>query len=142
VSLIATVVSDLVWYWAASKSSIDEISSWKRIARHKELFRKISEHFDEHSLKVLFFSKFVYGTRILVQAMCGLRRVALIPYLTVNILGSATYLSLLYILALGVSRSVATRLVGELKIAIILFLAAVIIVQICIRHFAMKKIFQ
>ncbi|MDQ3076908.1 MAG: VTT domain-containing protein [bacterium] len=142
VSAIATLVSDLVWYYLAFFVPIKKITTWKHVEKHQVIFQKLSTLFDRYGLLILFLSKFVYGTRILVQIICGLKQVNIVKYLIVNTIGVFSYIAFLYVIALSVSNAISFRILGGMKISMIVFIVLVIIINLWVKYYIQRKIFQ
>jgi membrane protein DedA with SNARE-associated domain len=136
------VLSDIVWYKLASHAPLTQVKSWKLIARHKNEFARLAALFDAHQYRILFLSKFVYGTRIIVQLICGIRHMPFGPYLLVNAAGAASYILLLFALAIALESVVTPGDVRELQASFIAFVGIVIGIHVWIRYLARKKWFQ
>jgi membrane protein DedA with SNARE-associated domain len=141
-SLVATLISDLIWYEIAARVPFHKIQHWKRIENHTDVFNHLMEAFDRYHLWILFWSKFVYGTRILVQIICGAKKVHFGKYIVVNAIGSTAYILLLYGIAIAVQQVVGVRMAGEFKIVLLLFVVIVVIIHLCIKHLVQKKLLQ
>ncbi len=142
ISLIATLISDVIWYYIAKSVPTGRISTWHRVGRHKETFAKLSRVFDRHHTRILFLSKFVYGTRVLVQIICGMKKMHFGMYFGVNFLGSLAYILLLYFIAASVNIASSARLIGGVKTAMIVFVVMVIVVNLGLKYFIQRKWFQ
>jgi membrane protein DedA with SNARE-associated domain len=142
VSALATIVSDFVWYVVAYKAPLHKVGTWHRVKKHQALFEKLSALFDAHAYRVLFVSKFVYGTRILVQLLCGMKKMPFVNYLIINTLGTLLYIALLYCVAYFVGGLIAPHVIGGIKAAIIIFIILVVLVNLFIRYLAEKIWFQ
>lgn len=142
IALIAPLVSDCIWYGLAMRVPFHKVQHWKRIEGHKDKFGHLLHAFDKYHLWILFISKFVYGSRVLVQIICGAKKVHFWRYLAVNAVGTTAYLLLLYGIAFSVNKTVGARLIGEVKWAVVLFISIVLVINLCIKHFAQKKWLQ
>ena len=136
-STIANLLSDLAWYFAARLLPIDNIKKWKRVERHQETFTKLGLLLNRHEYYILFASKFVYGTRILVQIICGTRRTPLGKYFIVNLAGTILYLAFLYTAAFGVNK-LSTNFYAE----VLIFIGLVAAMNLIIRWITEKRWFQ
>jgi membrane protein DedA with SNARE-associated domain len=139
---IATLIADLVWYYLASSVPVGKLKKWDRIAKHQDTFATLSGLFDKHNTRILFLSKFVYGTRILVQIICGMRKMNIGLYLGVNILGIITYILIAYVIAAAVNITMSARLISDIRIAIIIFVIIVIGINLVLKYFIQRKWFQ
>ncbi|HEY1037301.1 MAG TPA: VTT domain-containing protein [Candidatus Paceibacterota bacterium] len=142
ISVAATLVSDMAWYYLARFMPLRKIKSWKRVKEHESTFANLSRLFDLYGLRILFFSKFVYGTRILVQVICGIKRVDVLKYLAVNIAGATAYVLFLYAIAVTVSSAVSSYILSGVKVSLIAFVVFVIAINLCTKYLVQKKLFR
>ncbi len=100
-AIIATVISDTVWY-AIGRSIrlqsflIERLGLEKVIKKPLNLATKFLNSYD---LKLLFISKFIYGTRIVMQIVSGIQKVPFWTYQSINTLAVITWFFLILILA-------------------------------------------
>ena len=85
--------------------------------------------FDRRGAQVVFMSKFVYGTRSIVQILAGVHDLPVRSYLLANILGAATLTVMLSVVAWSVA-STARRYddfvhSAEVAFAVFVFIAAI-----------------
>jgi membrane protein DedA with SNARE-associated domain len=92
IMVLATLFADSFWYLVGRGAVPAFMSS--RFNRAKYL-KKVTNSTKGRELILLFYSKFVYGTRIAVQVLCGARRVNFAAYLFVNT-ATVILLGLLY----------------------------------------------
>ena len=86
VMVAATVIADIFWY-ALGRGVVPAAMRWIAGNRGRKQAEAIERVIGGRELHVLFFSKFVYGTRTAVQILIGSRKVSFRPYLFVNIAG-------------------------------------------------------
>ena len=110
VSIVATLISDSLWYVFGRVAKFDRVARWPIVRRQAGAIMKVSEVFRAHSLKILFGSKFVYGTRVAVQILSGTYAVPFLRYLLVNIVGVLVLQGYIIGLALSLDRGL-----GEVK---------------------------
>lgn len=124
VAIAATLASDFAWYSAGRRlpaATLQRLPGRGATA----LVRGLDRLFTHNGAQVVFFSKFVYGTRVAAQVLAGVHDMPLRVYLPANALGAT---SLTLILS-GVAWSVAgaTRRYVEVehsvRIAFIAFVA-------------------
>lgn len=100
IMLLATIISDVFWY-SVGRGIVPRIIqanvNQKRIIQLNKLSRVIAGK----ELIILFYSKFIYGTRIAAQILCGARNTSFPSYLIVNTLAVTTlgivYYALVYL---------------------------------------------
>lgn len=139
VSALATSIADLIWYYVAAHVPVQKLKKWHRVERHQHTFNRLSELFDAHSYRILFLSKFVYGTRILVQLISGMKKIPVWKYLGVNALGIISYMLFLYVIAIAVDTTVARYVLGGFKFGIVSFILLAVIINVCIHLIAKRK---
>lgn len=98
-ALTASIAADIVWYWVGTVLSYDTLKKLPFIRGRRHHIDKLERFLEQHALRALFYSKFVYGTRMIVQILCGTHRVNLMKYFGINILGHI--LIILGMVALG-----------------------------------------
>lgn len=88
IAIIATVLSDLVWYFAGRKFPA---SALRRLPGRgtSRLVLGLDRLFARRGAQVVFLSKFVYGTRTAAQILAGVHDLPFRPYLVANTLGVA-----------------------------------------------------
>ncbi len=138
IAVVATLVSDSFWYWLGKKMELKKIQEipffGKKVAEHSEYTKKL---FENHGFKMLFVSKFVYGTRIIAQIFSGMYRMPYLKYLFVDTLAVMVWFFALVFLALGTHVG-AEKLVGTAFSFQVSFL--VFIIFSIIMMFIFKKI--
>lgn len=106
-AVAATLISDLIWYCVGKYIPKSKMSQWKLFTKRNVFFSKVSTFFNKHSLKTVFYSKFIYGTRTIVQLMVGAHGINIPKYIGIDILGTLLYIFLIvglgYTLKLGLS---------------------------------------
>ncbi len=86
ISLLATLISDAIWYALGRRFPARFIKRFSGRFGHKFL-DSMERIFNAGGGQVLFLSKFVYGTRTLVQVFAGLHGMPFRNYLPINMAG-------------------------------------------------------
>lgn len=141
VAVAATISSDTVWYIIGRTFPLSKILSWKRFMKKREAYTKIFEGFQLHSQKLLFISKFVYGSRTIVQILAGSIKMPFLRYSAVNLAGIMSYLISIFLLALFARESLASfnDLSYNIYISIGVFIILIIIFHLCLKKWLSKK---
>lgn len=136
IALFATLLSDSVWYAVGRLWGKERIYSSRLFRNRQRTFEQIERTFNKQSLKILFLSKFVYGTRIAVQLLAGIYRVRFGSYLAVNALGTASLLVVFTAITYLVKESAnAVELfTRRFEIAILIFTVAVAALHLISRY--------
>jgi membrane protein DedA with SNARE-associated domain len=86
-SILATVISDTFWYAVGRTIPGGSILHISILRKYRKKITGLSRPFKKNGLVLLFFSKFVYGTRTAVQILCGANNIAFINYFFINMCG-------------------------------------------------------
>ena len=138
VALVATISSDFVWYYAGLhiKEKFGERMMNGRLRRGLE---RLTGAFSRHGTTVLFFSKFVYGTRTAAQVLSGMHHMRLRTYIGINFLGTLSLFAFIAALAYSVDATVE-KLQGIAHSVEAAFLAFVIVLLLA--HLILAIIFK
>jgi membrane protein DedA with SNARE-associated domain len=141
-AFLGTIISDVIWYYFGSKITEERLLSQKFIRIKKDLYEAFKHFYEQHGFKALFYSKFIYGTRIVTQMLAGAYKMALRPYLSINSIG--TILFILCIVALCYAfRSSIERLraiVENTQILLLVFVVGIFLLQATIRRLIRQKL--
>ncbi len=109
----------------------------------QERLERLSGPFAKHGAMVLFFSKFVYGTRTAVQILAGLQKMPIRKYFSINILGIATLTTFMAVLAYSIDETVEniTDLIHNVEIAFLVFVVVLVLTQLSLGAY-FKKIWS
>ena len=138
--LIATVATDLLWYTIGKEFPAGKIFGNLKIPRIKEKYAKFSLLFEKHSLKALFYSKFVMGLRTPVRALYGTKRLPIKPFIVVNFVAGTIWISAIALLAKVLENSLSNleNVVQETAIV----LSIIVVVTVIIYFFVQKAIIK
>lgn len=138
---LATLISDSAWYFIGRFLPLEKILLWKTFLKKREVSLKIFEGFKNHSRKLLYISKFVYGTRTLVQVLAGTIRMPFVTYSIVNLAGIMSYLLVISTTAILTKKSLASF--GQISyneyVSAFVFILVIGIVHICLKKWLGKK---
>lgn len=142
VATAGTLVSDMIWY-SLGRALPENALVKKIMSRGGERLSQMSDFFKKHSLKTIFYSKFIYGTRVVVQILSGGNKLPLAPYLAVDFAGTVGYMALILLLGLVVHESIESLedIVHGTQIAFVIFLIVIILIRTWIKRMA-KNWFQ
>lgn len=133
----ATIVSDALWYflgrWFGRGGQFLQRFVWT------ERVKSFSAYFSRNSFVALFFSKFIYGTRIAAQVLSGISKMALRNYFAVNAAATAAWIFCLVILGAGFSAGIdelssTVRVLGQFTG----FVAVLLVLLFSVRNYAKK----
>lgn len=142
VALAAGMVSDSAWYGVGRMLPQERISRFGFMRRNQFLIDRLNGFFDQHALRILYGSKFVYGSRVVTQVLCGARKVHYPRYILVDLLGLVSWLLTLLAIGFSVQNSVGAFAHGvyALQIGFGVFLVIAVIVQFAARAYIRKKL--
>lgn len=86
VSVSATLISDALWYYLGRRFPASTLRRISGRVSHPFL-QSVEQAFNVGGKRILFVSKFVYGTRTIVQVLAGAHGMAWLCYLWVNTAG-------------------------------------------------------
>ncbi|MBX4210939.1 VTT domain-containing protein [Candidatus Parcubacteria bacterium] len=144
VSITATLLSDAMWYLIGRYLSTKDIRQSSLMQNRQEAFDNTTRLYDTYGLRILYLSKFIYGTRTIVQIITGYRKIPPRDYVVTNTLGALTYLFILFLVA-GVMRASFNEfgtLLNEAKIALLFIIIILISVHLWVQQLAKRKSFQ
>lgn len=121
-SVSATVISDCVWYYLGRRFPASTLRRFSGRISHPFL-NGVEHAFKAGGKRILFVSKFVYGTRTIVQVLAGAHGMAWPSYLWVNTLGVLAMTGVLVIISYSIVGT-ALRLeevVQHMEIAFLVF---------------------
>lgn len=141
--VFAALLSDVIWYLVGRYIPYDRL---RRMIgqRLTHTMDSIEDVFRENRLKILFVSKFVYGTRTVVQILSGVFRTRFVPYFLVDIAGTVTLIGGIVAVALVTHSTVETFMtsVDRAKMTFVVFVLAVIALHIIIKRYIAPRWFQ
>jgi membrane protein DedA with SNARE-associated domain len=86
IMVISTIISDVIWYYVGL-GSVPFLSKRQMKPRVQKAVTGLSNMFQRNDSYVLFISKFIYGTRIAAQVLCGMHKMNFRKYLVINTAG-------------------------------------------------------
>lgn len=125
-AILATLLSDFLWYGLGRRFPKRTL---RRLAGKVgyRLLGGVEKTFDAGGKRVLFMSKFVYGTRTLIQVLAGVHGMPLRSYLATNIAGVLAVTALLTVVAytvVGTTHQFGTIL-QYIEVAFLLFVLVI-----------------
>lgn len=143
-SLLATAISDTVWYYIGYKFSLQRLSGIPFFKKHIDTVHILSRLFRKHGLLLIFISKFVYGTRVASQVLSGSIKISFIKYFFVNMAGVIALNSVFTVLAYTVTTSLSQMedYVYAFEVGFLILIIFIILTNILIRYHISKKWFH
>lgn len=143
VAVVATMLSDLAWF-LLGRWSPSEAVEWMRRRHSSRIVNRLQNLFSRNGPRLLFLSKFVYGTRIAAQVIAGALNMPFKTWLPVNLAAVVAVTLALAGLAWGVVGT-AQRLedmVQHIEVAFLLFLLLAIAAYLLVGTMMRRRWFQ
>ncbi len=140
-SCLATLISDSAWYAIGRSSSIAKTAIWKKLFKDEAAKAALAHIFEKHRRKLLYASKFVYGTRTLAQVLSGVVRMPFLEYSIINLAGILSYLLFISLLAIFTREGLASwdMMPYNGYVSVIFFIIIVGILHICLKKWLGKN---
>lgn len=94
--IAATCISDAVWYAIGRSLPKEKVLNLPFLKRHTERITKAQALLDRYKSAGIILSKFVYGSRTVVQILAGTIRIPFWRYIGINTLGVVIYVFLIF----------------------------------------------
>ncbi len=137
------LLSDVIWYVLGRFIPRERLRTMigQRLSKG---MNSIEEVFQDNRFKILFVSKFVYGTRTAVQILSGAFRTRFTTYFLVNIIGTTALIGGIVAIALAAHSTVETftQSVGRIKTTFFVFVVAVVGLHILIKRYLAPRWFR
>ncbi len=126
-AMLATLLSDILWYSLGRrfpKPTLKRLTG--KVGQH--FLEGVERTFNAGGKRVLFLSKFVYGTRTLIQVLAGVHGMPLRTYLATNVAGVVTVTGLLTVVAYAVIGTTYQfgAIMQTIEIAFLLFVLVIV----------------
>lgn len=125
VSVLATMISDLVWYSLGRRFPV---STFQRLSARSgaDYLSSVDKAFKRAGKRILFTSKFIYGSRTIVQVLAGIHGMMWTTYILVNTAGVLAVTILLTVISYAVNTT-AYRLDDTMQYVELAFLCFAVI---------------
>jgi len=135
-------ISDAIWYyigWFIPKKKLENSFLFRN---RKENLRNPSPAFKKNGMKILFYSKFIYGIRPFVRVLCGVYRFSFKEYMAINVVTSMIWIGLVSVIALflDVSLESLKKIVLGGEIVFTVFIILIIVFELWAKGFLKKKL--
>lgn len=111
-AVLTEAISDALWYAVGRRIPQHRLFRLPVLRRRADLAHTIEGFFKHRWRILLFLSKFIYGTRIIMQVFCGYYRIRIWRYLTMTVFAELVYtlsiVALVYFIEAGVSTIIGT----------------------------------
>lgn len=144
IAFIATMLSDYVWYFLGKHMTKEKLLRYNIFKKHEHLINRLSQFTEKHGFKAIFYSKFIYGTRTIVQILAGMERLSFFKYSFVNSIGTLGYIAVILLLGYGLHLSTENiqTLLHNGALTLSLFILIVTLVNIWINKQLKKRLLR
>lgn len=122
VAFVATMISDVIWYGLGRRFPAPTLQ--RMSGRMSERFLAgVEAAFNAGGKRLLFLSKFVYGSRTLMQVLAGIHQMPLRTYIWVNAAGVLAVTAVLTLIAYSIVGTSYrfSELVQDMEVAFLAF---------------------
>lgn len=127
-NIIGAIISDSFWYFVGKYVTKEKIYSLPLVRTRTEEAKRFSTFYDRHGIWMVFFAKFVYGTRIASQILAGMHKNHYPVFLAAITLGTAIWTLLLFALITIINLGLEGTRDAALKIQLSFLILIVIVI--------------
>lgn len=138
ISIVAVSIADGLWYLLGRRLTKETLFALPFLKKQRDLVLKISALFQQHSSSIIFFAKYMYGIRIIVQIVSGMHRIPFQKYFVINVSAIIFFNILLIVLARIITTSLSQ--LQDLTRVISIGLTAFVIIVILLHWLASRII--
>lgn len=146
IGIVSAVMGDNFGYWVGRKygqGAIERYGHWVYLTEKR--IELMEDFMARRGMAAVYFARFLPGLRFLAGPLAGALRLRFLPFLTANLLGSATYVPV----AVGVGYAIAygfgpyldrvRRVVGHLEIALLAAILLLTLILLTWRMFRARR---
>lgn len=142
IAYVATILSDLVWYYIGKKVSWEKLTNY--LEKKRDLVSHVSRFMEKHGFKTILYSKFIYGTRTITQIVAGHQHMKLPSYTVANTIGTVAYILLLVVLGyvFKISTQNIQAIIHNGGVVLAVFVIAIMLINLWINKSVKKHLYQ
>lgn len=126
ITILAALTADTLWYIVGMFAKKDRLYSFSFIQKRMEEAKKFSSFFEKHGVLLVFFTKFIWGTRIASHILAGVHRISYPQFALSTSLGTAVWFAMFYFLLRSVDFGITAVKATALRVELI-FLVFIIV---------------
>ncbi len=141
IAICASTVSDTLWYAMGRFVKNERLKRLPLMRKKPELAERLSRKFESRASLLLFSCKFLYGTRIITQVLCGTHRMKYGKYFSISLAGTVLWTSFLMLLITTIHQSLALfkGTLTKIEIGAVLVAAVFVALRFMMRRFLQEK---
>lgn len=124
---LVSLSSDSLWYWIGRRVGWERLCQLPLVCRRRDQLEHLTPLFTRHGAKAVFIAHFLYGTRNVVQVLCGMHHTPFVAYLASSFAGSMLWASVLLFVVHAVEFSMAQFMNTAQHIEITAAVAALVV---------------
>lgn len=94
----SSMVADSAWYFLGKHIKKEGVYSLRFVKNRLEEAKKFSKFYARYGVWVVFFTKFIYGTRIASHLLAGMHKVRFMRFLIATATGTALWFTIMFFL--------------------------------------------
>lgn len=122
----SSMVIDSIWYLLGKGVKKERVYSFSFIRSRMKEAKKFSASFDKYGVWAVFFTKFIYGTRIASHILAGMHKTNYWKFLGATAAGTSAWFGIMYFFVKALDKGVSGTASAAFRIQII-FLVIVIL---------------
>ncbi|MEX1028362.1 MAG: VTT domain-containing protein [Candidatus Paceibacterota bacterium] len=142
VALLGSIASDTFWYCAGRCFPHKSLKKSTLIKREMERAKKLRPFYDKHKLRMIFYSKFLFGTTVFFQVLAGANHVPYRHYLLASTGATIVWflIATVFGVVLGTSVGALSDIVIGIEIIASITLATVILTYAAVYWHLKRKL--
>ncbi len=141
-AFMASLLADSVWYWVGMSLTYEKIKRLPYFRNQVKQVNAMESFLNKHALKAVFYSKFVYGARTIIQIIAGAHGVKLSNYFTINVTGTALWIAAFLLIGktLDANLQAFRHVAHGIEFVFAIIVIFVVIIHIVVKSIVAKKI--
>ncbi len=127
ITIASGMTSDSFWYLVGHKGKEKRLYALPFIQSRIQEAEKFSAFFKKHGVILVYFTKFIYGTRIASHVLSGVHRINYFKFLIATALGTATWFGIFYFLIRSIDIGIESAKATAFRIEIIFLIVVIVI---------------
>lgn len=142
VALLGSVVSDSFWYCMGRCFPKQRLLKYKFIRKETKRAQRLRPLYDKHKLRMLFCSKFLFGTAVFFQILAGMNHVPYRHYILATSSATVTWfvIATVFGVIIGTSIGVLKDVVTGAGIVATIAVAAILVSYLVVHWFTRRKL--
>lgn len=127
-TVIAGMVSDSFWYAIGLSSKKEKLYSLPFIRKRVEEAKRFSSFYQKHGVRLVFLTKFVYGTRVASHVLAGMHKINLFKFILATGAGTSLWFWIFYFLVKALDLGITSAKATAFRIQILFLVTITILV--------------